>query len=513
MFIFLAIIGLTVGATALQLAPELAGEAVAMYIVEPADDGGYGASVNKNKTSDGLERNLVDPNESDAVFSRPTPILAVAASAQLSEIAYEVPTPATEATGAQKSEHNHGDEESHDHAAHNHGDEKNHDHAAHNHGDEKNHDHAAHNHGDEENHDHGHDHSHDHSHDSKDLASKVQIALLQEKPTTNPDGTIFLPIAAQRIFEIRTVVGELSTVPIGAELPGRVIVNPSSSVLVQAAYRGTIQMVDGKYPFVGQQVGRGQLLATLKPVNSHLDEARVRERITELTNEIELDRKRMAMLNEVVYVRYRINKIEEVRTKIQGLIRRLKVLEDSLTQSYELRAQTDGVVSEVAVTAGQHVLEGATLFRVVDPSRLWVEASGYQQGLQNSVQSATALTVEGSKIDLKFVGGGLSLSNQAIPLLFEIVSTNADSLSVGKPVTVFVQSDNSKIEGVRVPRTSLVRETDGSTLIWKKVAAELFLKTRVSVTPIDAESVLITGDLSPKDRIVSAGVGLLAQIR
>lgn len=38
MFIFLAIIGLTVGATALQLAPELAGEAVAMYIVEPAED-------------------------------------------------------------------------------------------------------------------------------------------------------------------------------------------------------------------------------------------------------------------------------------------------------------------------------------------------------------------------------------------------------------------------------------------------------------------------------------------
>ena len=483
MFIFLAIIGLTVGATALQLAPELAGEAVAMYIVEPAADGGYGASVNKDKTSDGLERNLVDPNESDAVFSRPTPILAVAASAQVSEIAYEVPTPATEAKGAQKSEHNHGDEESQDHAAHNHGDEE------------------------------SHDHSHDHSHDSKDFASSVQLALLREKPTTNPDGTIFLPVAAQRTFEIRTVVGELSTVPLGAELPGRVIANPSSSVLVQAAYRGTIQTVDGNYPFVGQQVSRGQLLATLKPVNSHLDEARVRERITELTNEIELDRKRMAMLNEVVYVRYRINKIEEVRTEIQGLIRRLKVLEDSLTQSYELRAQTDGVVSEVAVSAGQHVLEGATLFRVVDPSRLWVEASGYQQGLQDSVQSATALTIEGSKIDLKFVGGGLSLSNQAIPLLFDIVSTNADSLSVGKPVTVFVQSDNSKIEGVRVPRTSLVRETDGSTLIWKKVAAELFLKTRVSVTPIDAESVLITGDLSPKDRIVSAGVGLLAQIR
>ena len=73
MFIFLAIIGLTVGATALQLAPELAGEAVAMYIVEPADDGGYGASVNKDKTSDGLERNLVDPNEvADSMVSAGT---------------------------------------------------------------------------------------------------------------------------------------------------------------------------------------------------------------------------------------------------------------------------------------------------------------------------------------------------------------------------------------------------------------------------------------------------------
>ena len=207
-----------------------------------------------------------------------------------------------------------------------------------------------------------------------------------------------------------------------------------------------------------------------------MEEAQIRERITELTNEIELDRKRMAMLNEVVYIRYRVNKIEEIRTEIQGLIRRVSVLEDSLRKTYELRAQTDGVISEVGASAGEHVEEGTTLFRIIDPRMLWVEASGYEQGLQNSIQSANALTIDGSSIDLEFVGGGLSLSNQAIPLLFEVISTDASALSIGNPVTVFVRTKDSEAEGIAIPRSGLVRDTDGSTLVWKKISAELFQK-------------------------------------
>ena len=45
MLIVLAIVGLTLGATAIQLVPEIAGEAIAMYIVEPPEDTGYGASL------------------------------------------------------------------------------------------------------------------------------------------------------------------------------------------------------------------------------------------------------------------------------------------------------------------------------------------------------------------------------------------------------------------------------------------------------------------------------------
>ena len=98
-------------------------------------------------------------------------------------------------------------------------------------------------------------------------------------------------------------------------------------------------------------------------------------------------------------------------------------------------------------------------------------------------------------------------------MLFEVLSTDAQALSIGNPVTVFVRTEESEVSGIVVPRSSIVRDTDGTALVWKKLSAEIFLKTQVSVVPIDAKTVLVTGNLAPNDRVVSAGVGLLAQIR
>lgn len=493
MLLILAVLGLTLGATAIQLAPEVAGEAIAMYIVEPPADGSFGASLNKQKKPVLASNSTSSGEYAGPVFSESQPVMATALGTAEPAAWANTPTEkgASDPTPAQFADSAGADKAPEADPLV----------------------------------------SRDGEHQGTELdapdeevstlalasaaptLSSLQLSLMREKPKVNPDGTIFLPIASQRAFGVRTVAGQLRNVPLGIELPGRVIVNPASNILVQATYRGFLETANGHFPFVGQRVSKGQLLAKLKPINNHLDEAQVRERITELTNEIELARKRMAMLNEVVYVRYRVNKIEEIRTEIQGLVRRLAVLEESLNQSYDLRARTDGVVSEVGASAGQHVEEGTTLFRIVDPQMLWVEASGYAQGLQSSIRSANALTLDGSSLDLAFVGGGLSLNNQAIPLLFEVLSTDAQALSIGNPVTVFVRTEESEVSGIVVPRSSIVRDTDGTALVWKKLSAEIFLKTQVSVVPIDAKTVLVTGNLAPNDRVVSAGVGLLAQIR
>lgn len=496
MLFILAILGLTLGATVIQLTPEIAGEAIAMYIVEPPTDGSYGASIDDPDSA--LESTdltgFSDSVRPDPIYSATLPIMLAAVSGSSIQIADPTPpanAPAQDsiAVGEIDDLQENGNIDDRDSAQATANTSLNPTNLSQQFGQEES------------------------PANSQNQLSALQLALLREKPKVNPDNSIFLPVSSQRVFGIRTRVGTIATVPVGAELPGRVVVNPASRVLVQATYRGILEKANGHFPFAGQRVTQGQLLAKLKPINNHLDEAQVRERITELTNEIELDRKRMAMMNEVVYVRYRVNKIEEIRTEIQGLIRRVKVLEDSLTQSYNLRAQTGGVISEVGAAAGQHVEQGATLFRIIDPNALWVEASGYEQGLQNSIQGASALTLSGDTIELKFVGGGLLLSNQAIPLLFEVVSTEANALSIGNPVTVFIQTGESVVNGVQVPRSSLVRGTDGSTVVWKKIAPELFRQVRVAVTPIDADMVLVSGNLLPTDRVVSSGVGLLSQIR
>ena len=517
MLIILAVVGLTLGATAIQIVPELAGEAIAMYIVEPPEDTGYGASLEDPEKTQIQQQDSTQEYKT-ATYPSPTygtimPVLLSAVTEQetpgnlnaaviTGALDTESPPKETDSTsgrvqnpsglnstpakptGLAESEEGENDgalvsamstkiaETSED-------------------GDMKAGD----------------------SSPSTPTDDYLLLGLMREKPKMNPDGTIFLPIATQRAFSIRTVIGEITSAPIGIELPGRVVVNPSSSILVQASYPGVLEKVGGRFPYVGQEVSRGELLAKLRPINNHLAEAQIREKITELSNHVELAKKRMAMLEEVVYIRYRVNKIEEIRTEIQGLIRRVSVLEDSLTKSYDLRAQTDGVISEIGVMAGQHVEDGTTLFRIIDPTMLWVEASGYQPGLQKSIQGATALTLEGESISLKFVGGGLALSNQAIPLLFEVVGTEITDLAIDNPVTVFVQTEENSVRGIKVPRSSIARSTDGAALLWSKISSEEFLQHRVSVTPIDAEHVLVVGEIALNPRIVSEGVGLLAQIR
>ena len=76
-------------------------------------------------------------------------------------------------------------------------------------------------------------------------------------------------------------------------------------------------------------------------------EAAVEEKIQALIGSIDLSRKRMARLEEVIYVRYRTSKIEAIRIEIIGLKERLQVLLDALYAKDELRARTDGIVSRI----------------------------------------------------------------------------------------------------------------------------------------------------------------------
>src|SRR5262249_3994466 len=157
---------------------------------------------------------------------------------------------------------------------------------------------------------------------------------------------------------------------------------------------------------------------------------------------------------------------------IDGYRRELASLQTAFEGRQELRASADGIVSAVDVVVGETVDQSEPLFHIVDPSELWVEAAAYDPGIARNVQGADAVTAEGQPLRLEFVGGGLALSNQAIPLRFRVTSST-DGLSVGRPVTVIVRSAR-EVRGIPVPSASVLRDSDGRELIWERRSAELF---------------------------------------
>lgn len=337
------------------------------------------------------------------------------------------------------------------------------------------------------------------------------LALVRDTPHRRPDGTAFLPIATQRLFDMRWQVSRQSDVPMAHEIPGQVITNPATGTMIHATLAGVIEPASGKFPYLGMEVRAGDLLAYLRPTMGASERAQIEARIEQLVNLVSLTEKQIARLKEVMFVRYRVNKIEALKLEMDGHRRELASLQASLTRREALRATDDGVISHIDTVVGGTVGQGQAVFGIVDPNSLWVEAAAYDPAIAANIRSATALTSDGQGIDLEFVGGGLVLSNQAIPLRFSILNA-PPGLSVGKPVTVIVRHAET-IPGIPVPSASVIRDGDGRSIVWERITAETFLPRQVRAVRVAGDIMVVQSGLADGARVITEGASLLSQVR
>ena len=480
---FFVIVAIVVGAATWQFISQVSGEYFAMYIIEPVDLGASSRVPNTLRDGPTPPSDILEGEVSDVLLAAYDPAAAsgTPASAMVASVARETPQPLA-AEADHDTDHNHDSDNDHGAAAASQMTISS----------------------------PGRSGMVDAPDSRPELAAL--LALIGDTPHRQLDGTVFLPMAPQRVFGLRTVLGERVSVPVTHELPGRIVVDPGSSTLVQASNKGFVEAVGNRYPFIGQEVKRGDLLALTQPVNDHLEQARTLERIQELTNHIDMARKRMARLEEVIYIRYRDSKIEALRVEIIGIQRQLGVLREAIEMRYELRAKTDGIVSRVEAQVGEYVRQGQTIFEIIDPTRLWVEATAFEPNQARQVLDASAFTADGRRLELRFIGGGLKLRNQATPLRFEIIDPIPE-LTVDNPVSVVVRSQVGEVSGIKIPRSALLRGIDGRQIVWERLSAERFVGHHVSSQPIDAEHVLITEGLPASVRVVVEGAAALDQIR
>lgn len=342
--------------------------------------------------------------------------------------------------------------------------------------------------------------------------ARAQALLPMDTPRRLPDGAVFMPKVTQRLLGLRTTLAEPQETAPTIRLVGRVVPDPNATGRVQPSQAGRIDPAEDGLPVLGQRVERGQLLAWIVPVYSAAERGQLQQNAAELDSQIALAEARVGRLSRL-QGSVADREIQDARTELQGLRQRRAAIDPAIAGREALRAPIAGIVSSVAAAVGQVVDARETVFEIVDPARLWVEAVAFDPATAfGTVSGARATGPGGEALALQFVGRGLAVRQQAVPLNFRI-ATPPPGLAVGAPVTVFAELGGRRVNGIVLPAAAVVRPAEGLPIVFEHAGAERFVPRQVRVEPLDGTRVLVAGGIAPQARIVVQGAGLVAQVR
>ena len=351
----------------------------------------------------------------------------------------------------------------------------------------------------------------DHSQDGKKPAAATATTSLvaSDGPQRLADGSLFIPKSVQRQLGVRTSPARNGDLTATVELNGKVIPNPDAGGRIQATQSGSVLPGPKGMPMPGRKVAKGEILAYLRPAGSAFERGNQHAQLAELEAQLAIAAGRVRRFDQLEGAVPQ-KEIESARIEHDALQKRRAFVGASVNAE-PLIAPVSGVISASSVVAGQVVEAKEILFEIVDPARLSVEALAYDAGLASSIIGASALADNAVMLDLKFIGGGRQLREQALPLLFDITTRDA-SVAVGQPVKVMARTTRG-IKGAAVARQALTKIGAGETAVWVHTEAERFVARKVRVQSLDAASVAVTEGLHDGDRVVTEGAGLLSQVR
>ncbi len=333
------------------------------------------------------------------------------------------------------------------------------------------------------------------------------------------DGSLFVPKIVQRQLALRTLLTEQAELPNTIELNGKVMADPNAGGRVQASQPGRLEAGPSGLPSLGQRVTKGQVLAYLRPVISSLDRGNSQSILADIDSQLSIAERKVQRYEQLSEALPKAT-VEAARFDFEALKKRKAAVEASLSKSEALIAPVSGIISVANAVTGQVFDAKETLFEIIDPNRLMVEALAYDPILTSDIANATATwnqqrssTPANTPISLSlaFVGGGQQMREQAIPLLFR-VSGKSTAVAVGQTIKVIIQTKRLTT-GFAVPNSSVIKLTGGESVVWVHTEAERFVQRKVVAHSLDGERVSIISGLKDDERVVTAGASLLAQVK
>lgn len=366
------------------------------------------------------------------------------------------------------------------------------------------------------------------AHGGEDHSKTEPLPQLSDAPQRLADGQVRLAKASQLALQLRTTLTSVTSARPALELTGTVMQNPDYPSQLAAMQDGVVQLGSDGLPKAGSTVQAGQLLGYLQPVETVLDRNNQQAQAAAVMAELAVLDDSIRRLTPLADYNSR-NQLEQAKLKRRGLAQQLDLLRQSVQQALPIRAPANGIISQVAVRAGQRVQAGDLLFELVDPTALWLDVSWFADALP---QQPVAF-VSQHAAPLSLVAMGQQREHQRLPLYFALpADATAQDLAPGSLLTVLVQHGQPQ-QGLQIPRSALVRSADNQWLVWQKTGAETFRAIPVSFTPLDQQSVLVhVAAMTPSHeqrndhqhqpdalalaagmRIVVQGAALLSQVR
>jgi membrane fusion protein, heavy metal efflux system len=344
------------------------------------------------------------------------------------------------------------------------------------------------------------------------IAAPSTDGPMSDAPRRLPDGTAFVAKPTQRLLDVRTAPAMPETVSPAVHLIGRVIGDPNRTGVVQSIHGGRVIPLEGGLPRVGQSVGKGDVLVKIDPYLPLADRTTISEKSGEIEQLIAVAEARLKRLRPLAEGNaVPRSQVMDAETELEGLRLRREAIRNARTEPELLRAPTGGVIAMAKVAPGQVVQPQDTLFQIVDPKGVWVEALAYGEIDPTSFADATAVTTSGQTMALTYQGFSRALLQHALIVHF-VVPEPPNNLRIGQPVTVLA-TRGAAITGLIIPRDAVVRSSNGEAVVWVRVEPERFEPKPVRTQPFDATRLIVAAGLTEGDRIVIRGAELINQIR
>ncbi len=331
-----------------------------------------------------------------------------------------------------------------------------------------------------------------------------------EAPQRLPDGSLFVPKAAQRQLALRTAIAKGGDLAQTVELNGRVVADPNAGGRVQSTQAGRVEAGPRGLPTLGQAVKKGDVLAYVRPVAGSIELGNQRAALAELRANRELAERKLARLRALEGTVPQ-KEVEAANAELGSLTERVAAVGASLANREAMVAPVSGVVSAAGALTGQVVEARELLFEIVDPQRLLVEALAYDPAIVARLGAASGVPHTGPALELALIGGAQQLREQALPVLFRI-KPPLPPLAVGQPVKVVARMRDT-VKGVRVPNAALVKDGSGDAVVWVHEAPERFAPRKVRAHALDGDTAAVTAGLAGGERIVTEGAAALLQVR